>query len=527
MVCGAGSTADGGRSTVIGFEAHGDGISDVAIGSFARTAFNGPPNRENVAIGGVIELGGGVGAPTIADGGGSVAVGAGAVARGERAVALGRQASALGEGSVVLGAGSSDGGRSNVVSFGNGALNRSLINVEDITNTGTTTSRALVVNQNATIGNGLIVSNGGASIVGGINANAAKVTGVADGAISASSTDAVNGRQLNATNQNVTAAQAAADAAQATADTAQAAADAAQATADAAQAAANAAQGTADAAQADALAALANLQAVINQLIESGVCGLNGGTVNCGNNLELAGGTAGPGATNAIAVGTGANAQSSGGIAVGENATAVLSNSVAIGAGATALSSVAVGTGAQATGTNSTAVGDNAVASGHYAAAYGNEAQATHDNSVAIGNGSTTAGPNTVSVGSSGNERRITHVAPGVAGTDAVNMDQLHAAMAGMGTASLAAANAYTDEQVAKMREHAASGIAATAAMMNIRPSAVGKTAIGVGVGHYDGLTAVGFSLARAARENILLSLGAAATVGGQPVVRGGITMEF
>lgn len=272
---------------------------------------------------------------------------------------------------------------------------------------------------------------------------------------------------------------------------------------------------------------MANLQAAINQLLQSGVCGLTGGTVSCGDNLELGGGTVDAGATNAIAVGSGANAQSSGGIAVGENATAVQSNSVAIGAGATAVSSVAVGTGAQATGTNSAALGDNAVASGHYSAAFGNEAQATHDNSVAIGNGSTTSGANTVSIGSAGSERRITHVAPGVAGTDAVNIDQLNAALASTGGASLAAANAYTDKQAAELRKHAANGIAATAAIENVRPSAVGQTALGIGMGYYDGLTAVGISIARAPRADMLISFGAAATVGGQPVVRGGFSMEF
>src|SRR5690606_239828 len=301
----------------------------------------------------------------------------------------------------------------------------------------------------------------------------------------------VNGSQLYATNQNVLAAQASA--------------------------------GTA---QADALAALAGLQDAINQLVQMGVCDLNGGTVSCGNNLQLAGGAVDAGASDAIAVGTGANAQSTAAIAVGRNATAVQSNSVAIGAGATALSSVAVGTGAQATGINTTAIGDNAVASGDYSAAFGNEAQATHENSVAIGNGSTTSGANTVSVGSAGNERRITNVAPGIAGTDAVNVDQLNAAIANTGGVSLTMANAYTDRLVSEARAHAARGVAAAAAIMNVQPSVVGKTALGVGVGHYDGRTAIGLSLARAPREGMVWSLGVAAA-DDKPVARGGFAFQF
>ncbi len=94
----------------------------------------------------------------------------------------------------------------------------------------------------------------------------------------------------------------------------------------------DAVQSTATAAQASATTALANLQTAVNQLLQSGLCSLSGGTVTCGNNVQLAGGTVAGGASNAIAVGAGANAQSSGGIALGMNAVAVQSNSVPSGA---------------------------------------------------------------------------------------------------------------------------------------------------------------------------------------------------
>ncbi|SFQ03906.1 YadA-like family protein [Ralstonia sp. NFACC01] len=98
----------------------------------------------------------------------------------------------------------------------------------------------------------------------------------------------------------------------------------------------------------------------------------------------------------------------------------------------------------QATGTDSVAVGPLAVASGANSVAMGNGAQATAANSVALGANSTTTAnlgaaaynPGTaalagtspvgeVSVGSAGNERRITNVAAGSAATDAVNVSQL------------------------------------------------------------------------------------------------------
>jgi autotransporter adhesin len=64
-----------------------------------------------------------------------------------------------------------------------------------------------------------------------------------------------------------------------------------------------------------------------------------------------------------------------------------------------------------ATGTDSVAIGGAAVASA--------------DNSVAIGAGSSATLANTVSVGAAGKERQITNVAAGTASTDAVNVGQL------------------------------------------------------------------------------------------------------
>src|SRR5689334_12725925 len=52
-------------------------------------------------------------------------------------------------------------------------------------------------------------------------------------------------------------------------------------------------------------------------------------------------------------------------------------------------------------------------------------AGASGSNSVAVGSDSVATDANTVSVGSSGNERRVTNVAAGVHGTDAVNVTQL------------------------------------------------------------------------------------------------------
>lgn len=467
IACGFMSYA-GDHSIVVGVDAKAYSYSDVVVGPVASAI-----KPHSISIGGPISEADAV-YLTYTNGDGAIAVGEGAHVLNDGSISLGTRAVATGARSVVLGDRSTDDGLAGVVSFGNQDFQRDLIYVKDITSSGVVSANGFVASgsmeaETATVRNALIVSAGGASITGGINANNAKVVGIADGEISAGSLEAVNGSQLYQMNLAVQAAHNDALAALAQAHVAQTKADAAQI--DALDA------------KADAQAALTGLQDIVNQLLQTGVCNLNGGTIDCSTNLQLAGGTVGARANHAIAIGDGANVQSSGSIAMGRNATAIQSNSVAIGAGATALSSVAVGTGAQAVGTNTTAVGDDAVASGNYAAAFGNGARATHDNSVAIGSGSTTSAPDTVSVGAPGSERRITNVAPGVSGTDVVNVDRLYAAISGLGGIT----QAYVDERIEAVRVETARGIAAAAAMMNVQPSAVGKTGLGIGVGHYDG----------------------------------------
>ena len=130
--------------------------------------------------------------------------------------------------------------------------------------------------------------------------------------------------------------------------------------------------------------------------------------------------------TQSVALGTGDNnnindltniygARDSNGTAVGFSAIAA-TNATAIGHGAqaTGYSSVALGIGAGAVTTNSVAIGDAATAFGL--------------NSVAIGANSVASTANVVSVGAVGSERRIVNVASGVIGTgstDAVNGGQL------------------------------------------------------------------------------------------------------
>ena len=102
---------------------------------------------------------------------------------------------------------------------------------------------------------------------------------------------------------------------------------------------------------------------------------------------------------------------------------------------------------------------------------------------MALGSFSVADQPQTVSVGAPGFERRITNVAPGVVGTDAVNLNQLNSVDQRLSTRitdvdqRLSTAIGITQDQVRRFRDEAFRGIAATAALSSpSMPSAPGRT---------------------------------------------------
>jgi len=131
-----------------------------------------------------------------------------------------------------------------------------------------------------------------------------------------------------------------------------------------------------------------------------------GGTVVCGNSIAIAKGST---ATGGCAVPPGNF--NDGAIAIGPGATAGNDNGSLF---ETQAGDTALGQNSSATVTNGTALG--------------NRATVTGTNSTALGANSTDGGQsNVVSVGGVGSERRIINVAPGTAGTDAINLNQLNA----------------------------------------------------------------------------------------------------
>lgn len=230
-----------GQTIALGANAQPGGGRAVAIGANATVATGG--GNDGIAIGGNARAG-------VNGYGGPVAIGGFATAEYD-GLALGYQASALAGGSVALGRGSVA-NAGNVVSVGNDTLKRRIVNVADgslaaASNDAVNGKQLFATNQNVTTAtqtantakttadvaqveaaaakakanevSGLIdqASAAGNMRVGAENTGAVldvrnkvganrRISGVADGALSVTSTDAVSGKQLFATNQDVTTA---------------------------------------------------------------------------------------------------------------------------------------------------------------------------------------------------------------------------------------------------------------------------------------------------------------------------------
>lgn len=153
-----------------------------------------------------------------------------------------------------------------------------------------------------------------------------------------------------------------------------------------------------------------------------------------------------------------------------------------------------------------------AAADGGNSLAVGNGAVAMASNSVALGSGSIASEDNTVSVGAPGSERRITNVAPGVNGTDAVNMNQLNAVQGNVNSVARAAF----------------AGVAASMAMPNIAPGGPGRTVVAVGVANYKGYSAVAVGgTYRSEDSHWLINAAGSLTPHGDTGVRGQVGYEF
>jgi autotransporter adhesin len=169
--------------------------------------------------------------------------------------------------------------------------------------------------------------------------------------------------------------------------------------------------------------------------------------------------------------------------------------------------STALGNNANVLAANGTALGANATV------------LATATNAVALGQGSVASQPQTVSVGSPGNERRIMNVAPGIFGTDAVNVNQLTTAVAGL------------QNQITAVQQEERRGIAAvTAAAFAPTPTRPGATTFAMNGATFQGEYGLGIAVNhRLSWTSIPVYLSAAYGMGGatQQVGRVGVAFEW
>ncbi len=144
-----------------------------------------------------------------------------------------------------------------------------------------------------------------------------------------------------------------------------------------------------------------------------------------------------------------------------------------------------------ASASQATAGGDGAVASGVGSTAIGYHASATGANSVALGAGSTDGGQaNVVSLGAPGAERRLTNVAPGVNGTDGVNLNQLDLL-----------AGAFNDSIRGVVREYQAGNAVALAASGLRYDDRSGTSSIAGGASYYAGHEGIAFGLGHTSND--------------------------
>lgn len=333
-VFGHGARTTDGYSAVFGARALGDGLGTSAFGNDAKAR-----GKNSLAFGSGAQTADGGGEDRIAIGGDAHAGNSGytgAISIGGRArsaydgVSLGFQANAQAAGAVALGKGAQ------AQQTGSVALGRDSIATQtDTVSVGNATKKRRIVN-------------------------------VADGAVSSSSYDAVNGRTLQREKNTL-----------------------------------NASIGTVRTAASTAKTAADNARSVADRALAQAT-------------------------TNGYAVATGSPITDTNKATASGDVSVAMGHS----ARAEGLAAAAFGNGAKALANNAIAMGSVAEASGTHAMALGGNSKATHDNSVALGERSVTTGTDQISVGNATLKRNIVNVKDGrlaAGSSEVVTGNQLHA----------------------------------------------------------------------------------------------------
>ena len=463
LAVGSGSLSQSENAVAMGANAFANGVDGVALGSKASVDTGG--GTSGIAIGAAAKAG-------TAGYTGAIAIGGGAEARID-GVALGYGASTTAQGAVALGVRSSA-TEKNTVSVGSSTLRRRIVNVEDgrITASSSDAVTGKQLHAMSERVDGLIKQDSASGIVRIANSNTGtevsmrnavlatrKVSGVSDGALTTSSTDAVNGRQLNATNTRLGTVESAVGTVKGDLADVRTLAQSATNRIDATTLALGKGAVAESGSYGISTAIGNNAKAYNGRSVALGFDALagvdaEGNKVN-NQNAGVSIGANTRSANGAVATGFRAIASGNFSIAVGGDANAAAEHATAIGylSKATAKQSTALGRGSEATAQFATALGNLAVSANSSAVALGDRAYARHDNAVALGAGSMTASVNSVSVGSATLKRKIQYIADGAVSngsTDAITGNQLFATNQAVSTAQSTATSAQTAANAAK-----------------------------------------------------------------------------
>ncbi|WP_341775284.1 YadA-like family protein [Burkholderia gladioli] len=174
-------------------------------------------------------------------------------------------------------------------------------------------------------------------------------------------------------------------------------------------------------------------------------------------------------------------------------------NSTGGGSIATGAEAIAVGSNAAASGDRSTALGAGAATSGTNTVAVGSNASATGANAVALGAGSVADRDDSVSIGNAaaGTTRVLANVSAGTAPTDAVNVQQLNDSVTNL------------SNRLDHDRRDANGGIAAAVAIASLpQAPAPGRSMVAIGGGTYGGQSAMALGISTYAGRWILKANG-------------------
>ena len=218
----------------------------------------------------------------------------------------------------------------------------------------------------------------------------------------------------------------------------------------------------------------------------------------------------------------------------GATNTSTATGSLALGEGTTVTGeySTAVGYKNNVSGNHSGAFGDPNVVTGNHSYAFGNNNTINGDNnfvlgnnvtigagiqnSVALGNNSTVSSSNEVSVGSKGKERKITNVADGevsATSTDAVTGKQLYKAMQNSGATGIENLRNEVNEKIDNVEDEVRGIGSLSAALAGLHPMQYDPKApaqIMAALGHYKNKQSVAVGLSYYFNDRFMMSAGVA-----------------